>query len=321
MHRVYPATAAYYTGFVTTRDGLHQLHVELHGNPKGLPVVCCHGGPGAGTSPLMHRFFDLSRYHVLSFDQRGAGQSLPSGGLQHNTTAHLIDDIAHLTDHFSLKRFALFGGSWGATLALLFAAQYPDRVLGLVLRGVFLCDPDEMDWLYGGGAGALYPGAWTDFLAPLPVDGRGQLSDIVAGYGALLHDGDPLTRMRASRAWNLWETRVSLCDEQAGAQAALEPKKAYAMALIEHHFLSQGCFLQADAVMASVTGCVGLPAWLVHGKRDYVCRASNALRLKTVWPNLQLSMPEAGGHSAFTPGMAEALCEATGSLAARYGAR
>jgi proline iminopeptidase len=318
MHRLYPARKAYHTEFLATEDRTHQLCLELHGNPDGLPVICLHGGPGAGTSPMMHRFFDLDKFHVLCFDQRGAGRSLPVADLTANTTEHLIDDISWIAAHVGFKRFALFGGSWGATLALLYASRHVENILGIVLRGAFLATEQDLLWLYGGGAEVLYPAAWRDFLAPI----RGvepTLDAILAAYGNALTCDDEFQRNRAARAWNLWESRVSICDPTVPPKAEGTLARDYAMARIEHHYVSQGCFLEPGAVLASVADLEQIPAELVHGQRDHVCLVQNAHSLKAHWPNLRLELPERGGHSAFTPEMAEALCRATARLANRYG--
>lgn len=318
MHRLYPAKKAYHTDYVTTSDGLFELHMNLHGNPDGLPIICLHGGPGAGTSPIMHRFFDLEKFHVLCFDQRGAGQSRPSGELSGNTTEHLIDDMTLLADHVGFKRFALFGGSWGATLALLYASRYPEKILGLVLRGAFLATEDEVQWLYGGGAGRLYPDAWRDFLAPVR-DADPELQSILTAYAAALESPDIFQRNRAARAWNLWESRVSECNPDLAPKAEGTLARDYAMARIEHHYVTARCFVSDDAIVRGVADLHQIPAELIHGQKDHVCLVQNAQTLKAHWPNLLVETPENGCHSAFTPEMAEALCRATARLANRYG--
>ena len=319
MHRIYPAQPAYQTGHIKTADLAFDLYYEMYGNPSGLPVICLHGGPGAGLSPLMHRFFDLSVFHVMAFDQRGAGRSRPSGALEANTTELLLEDIQQLADELGFKRFILFGGSWGATLSVLYAARHPDQVLGLVLRGAFLATESELHWLYGGGAGVLYPTAWRDFLAPLRDLSDDSLTSILSGYDQLLHSDDSFTKNRAARAWNLWEYRVAICDETVGGKTEGGLSESLAMAQIEHHYIHHRCFLEADAVVRQAADLEGVPGILVHGACDHVCQVSNADRLKAAWPRLQLVTPSAGGHSAFTPGMAEALCAANRQMAALYG--
>lgn len=319
MHRIYPAQPAYQKGYVKTQDQAFDLYYEMYGNPSGLPVLCLHGGPGAGFSPLMHRFFDPDCFHVMAFDQRGAGRSQPTGSLTHNTTDHLLADIEHLTDTLGFKRFLLFGGSWGATLALLYASQHSDQVLGLVLRGAFLATEAELEWLYGGGAAALYPRAWCDFLAPLREVVKHDLDSILKAYGELLRSADELERNRAARAWNTWEYRVSVCQDRGEDQAKGALSEGLAMAQIEHHYIQSRCFLPSNAVLDGLREIQSMPAVLVHGALDHVCQVSNATTLKAAWPQLQVVSPPEGGHSAFTPGMAEALCEANRTLASRYG--
>ena len=167
MHRLYPDLKPYCEEMLTTSDGRHRLWVGCFGNPNGLPVICLHGGPGSGTSPLMPRFFCPDVFNVLCFDQRGCGRSESIDLFSANTTDHLLSDLDLITDHFGIARYVLFGGSWGATLALLYAMERPQHCLGLILRGVFLNTPDNLNWLYGGGAAPLYPAAWADFTAPI----------------------------------------------------------------------------------------------------------------------------------------------------------
>lgn len=317
MHRLYPASTAITRDRVETRDGQYQLPIAVYGNPDGLPIVCLHGGPGAGTSPHMHRFFDATRFRILCFDQRGSGDSTPLGGLTENTTARLLDDIEHLTAHVGFKRFALFGGSWGATLALLYAQHHPEQTLGLILRGLFLASHADIDWLYFEARDG-YPRAWQDFTAPIGGDAS-SADAVFAGYERVLNSPDPFLRKRAARAWNLWEYRLSICDESAKPKGDMTLAQEYAMARIEHHYISQSCFIDADALLNQMSELQDIPGYLVHGVLDDVCRVSNAEALKAHWPTLHLDILPNASHSAFSDETSASLCEATAQLASRYG--
>ena len=317
MHRLYPASIAVHRETVTTRDGHYQIPVAVYGHPDGLPVVCLHGGPGAGTSPLMHRFFDPARYRIVCFDQRGAGESTPLGGLAHNTTEHLLDDIHHIADWVGFKRFALFGGSWGATLALLYAQSFPEQILGLIMRGLFLASKADIDWLYFE-ARKSYPNAWADFTAPIGGDAA-SAEAVFVGYERALNATDPFLRKRAARAWNLWEYRLSICDESVKPKSDMTLAQEHAMARIEHHYISQGCFIDSDELLKASRELQTIAGHLVHGVLDDVCRVANAHSLKAHWPGLQLDILPDAVHCAFSGPTVVSLCRATDLLASRYG--
>lgn len=318
MHRLYQESNPYLEEMVITNDRQHRLWVALYGNPQGLPVICLHGGPGAGTSPLMHRFFDPETYHILCFDQRGCGQSTPSGSLKGNTTEKLLNDIDQLRVHYGFARYALFGGSWGATLALLYAYREPDHCLGIVLRGVFLNTSHNLEWLYGDGASRMFPAAWADFTAPINHN-RASINDVLSAYALLLHSDDEFTRLQAARAWNLWEYRLSVSDSQAIQPRKIRPSHELSNAQIEHHYLSQDCFIDSAVLDRPNAELDTIPMYLLHGANDYVCPLTNAKRLKELFPQVKLEIIEGASHCVFSPRMAEGLCCATRELAGLYG--
>src|SRR5690606_137887 len=225
-------------------DG-QQLHWECSGNPDGAPVVFVHGGPGGGTTPAHRRMFDPAAYRIILFDQRGCGRSTPhvaeGADLSVNTTRHLIDDLERLREHLGVETWLVFGGSWGSTLALAYAQDHPDRVRGLVLRGIFLCRPSEIDWFYRGGAAHLFPDVWEGYLAPLlAADGadavHGPGYDHVAAYHRLLHCGDPQIEIEAARAWTTWETSTSTLLPRTVGKDGDPDRFALAFARIENHY-------------------------------------------------------------------------------------
>ena len=318
MHRLYPDRKPYCEEMLTTSDGRHRLWVGCFGNPNGLPVICLHGGPGSGTSPLMPRFFCPEVFNVLCFDQRGCGRSESIDLFSANTTDHLLLDLDLITDHFAIGRYVLFGGSWGATLALLYAMERPQHCLGLILRGIFLNTPDNLDWLYGGGAATLYPAAWADFTAPIGRQNT-TLKTVFQAYQQLLHMDDKFTQLQAARAWNLWEHRLSTCDPCANQTSQRSLRRELTTAQVEHHYLSHRCFLSESVFQAKHDELDSTPMWLLHGANDHVCPVSNAHDLKALYPNLKLQILDRAGHCAFGPEMAEGLCQATRDMAALYG--
>jgi proline iminopeptidase len=313
---LYPPIEPRLKGRLAVGDG-HELYWEECGRADGAPVVVLHGGPGGGVSPAMRRFFDPRRWRAVLFDQRGAGRSTPRGGLEANTTAHLVDDIERLREHVGVESWAVFGGSWGSTLALAYAQAHPDRVLGLILRGVFLFTPSEIDWFYRGGVSGFLPDAWERFLAPLDAHERG---DPVTGYHRVLRRGDFESRRRHAQAWTDWETsalgrslfRRRLVDRE------LDPAAVDALARIECHYMAHdGFFATPDALMDRIDRVRSLPCFIVQGRLDLVTPPGAAWRLARAWPAARLAIVENAGHSAIEPGLADGLVRATDELAAR----
>lgn len=315
---LYPPVEPTLTGRLPVGDG-HELYWEECGRPDGAPVVVLHGGPGGGLSPAMRRFFDLKRWRVVLFDQRGAGRSTPHAGLTANTTAHLIADIERMRERAGVDAWAVFGGSWGSTLALAYAEAHPDRVLGLVLRGVFLFTPREVDWFYRGGAAALLPDAWETFLARLPPADR---ADPITGYHRFLITDDFNRRAPYARAWADWEGAAlarSVGRRRVAARFP-EPAAADALARIECHYMAHdGFFATPDALMDGVGRIADLPCYIVQGRLDLVTPPAAAWRLARAWTGARLSLVEHAGHAALEPGLVDGLVRATDDLAARLG--
>ncbi|MFP4295986.1 MAG: prolyl aminopeptidase [Halothiobacillaceae bacterium] len=293
----------------------HVLHVGECGNMQGVPVVFLHGGPGAGTTSMHRRFFDPARYRIILPDQRGAGRSTPHAVLEANHTGALVADLEVIRERLGVERWLLFGGSWGSTLALAYAQTHPDRVLGLVLRGIFLCRPQDIRWFYQKGANRLFPDYWQDFLAPIPEPER---EDLVAAYHRRLTGEDELARMAAAKAWSTWEGRTStLCPDCDTVGYFADPHHALSIARIECHYFVNRAFLAPDQLLAGVERIRHLPAVLVHGRYDVVCPVDQAFALKARWPEARLELIDDAGHSAFEPGIVDALVRATDEMADR----
>ena len=305
----YPEIEPYRTGRLRVSD-LHEIYWEESGNPQGKPVVFLHGGPGGGTEPKQRRFFDPSAYRIVLFDQRGAGKSTPYASLVDNTTQHLVADIEQLRAHLGVERWQVFGGSWGSSLALAYAEAHPDRVTELVLRGIFLLRKVEIDWFYQRGTDALFPDAWEDYLAPIPVEERG---DMIRAYYKRLTSEDAAVRIEAAKAWSIWEGRTSCLHANAALIARTSGDEfALAFARIECHYFVNNSFLKTDTQLLDEIGKIRhIPTVIVQGRYDVVCPMESAWALHRAFPEADLRITPDGGHSAFEPGNTHELISAT----------
>jgi len=298
-------------------DPPHELHIEECGNPDGLPVLFVHGGPGAGCEEYHRRFFDPHIYRVILFDQRGAGRSTPHASLEHNTTGHLVADMEAIRRRLGIEQWVLFGGSWGSTLALVYAQTHPERVLGLVLRGIFLCRPWEIRWFYQEGANRVFPDYWQEFIAPIPENER---HDLLAAHYRRLTAEDEVARMHCAKAWSLWEGRTAtLTPNKHVVEFFGSAHVALALARIEAHYFAHATFLAPDQILRDVHRLHGIPGILVHGRYDMVCPLQSAWELHRMWPQSRLEIVPDAGHSAAEPGIVNALVRATNEMAVLLG--
>ncbi len=312
MKDLYPDIEPFHQ-FYFDVDGYHRLHVEECGRRRGIPAVFLHGGPGAGIEPYHRRFFDPERYHLVLFDQRGSGRSTPHADLTDNTTWHLVEDMEKLRRHLGFEQWLLFGGSWGSTLALAYAQSYPERVSGMVLRGVFLCRPREIHWFYQEGASRLFPDYWQDFVAPVAPDQR---HNLLAAYYRLLTGENEIRRMAAAKAWSYWEGRTAtlLADENV-AQHFAQPHVALSMARIESHYFVNNAFFMPNQLLSEAAKLHGIPGVIIHGRYDMICPLENAWELHRAWPDSRLQIIPDAGHSAAEEGTRRALVAATDAFA------
>jgi proline iminopeptidase len=303
---LFPEIGPFETGYLPLSDG-HVMYWEQIGNPRGRPVLFLHGGPGAGAGSVHRRFFDPGFWRLVIFDQRGAGRSRPLGGLEANTTAHLVDDIEALRWHLGVDRWLLFGGSWGSTLALAYAQAHPDRVAGCVLRGVFLGRPAEVDWFLHGLA-AIFPDAHAAFAGHLEPAERG---DILAAYLRRLTHPDPEVHMAAARAWSVYEGSCStlLPSPETVANFA-QDRTALGLARIEAHYFAHDLFLPPGGLLGGMDRIAQVPAEIVQGRYDMICPARTAFELAAAWPSARLTVVPDAGHSALEPGVRRALVAA-----------
>lgn len=312
LRTLYPEIEPYRTHRLQV-DDLHEVYVEESGSPQGKPVLFVHGGPGGGTEPKQRRYFDPERYRIILFDQRGCGRSTPHASLDRNTTWHLVADMETIRQHLGLERWMLFGGSWGSTLSLAYALRHPQRVTALVLRGIFLLRRREIAWFYQEGASRVFPDAWEAYLAEIPADER---HDLLAAYHRRLTSDDPVTRIRAARAWSIWEGSTSrlVPDPELIAHTG-EDTFAIAFARIEcHYFVNRG-FLESDGWLLEQAGRLrGIPGVIVQGRYDVVCPMESAWALHRAWPEARLRIVSDAGHAASEPGIVHELVTATDRL-------
>jgi proline iminopeptidase len=312
---LYPEIEPYEVGQLKVSE-LHTLYFEQSGNPNGKPVVFLHGGPGGGTNTKCRRFFDPAVYRIVLFDQRGCGKSTPHAELIDNTTWHLVADIERLREHLGIARWQVFGGSWGSTLALAYAQTHPDKVTEQVLRGIFMLRRSELEWFYQKGCDALYPDAWETYLAAIPEVERG---DLMSAYHRRLTSSDAKTRLDAARAWSVWEGATSFLYQDAGyISSSGEDEFALAFARIEcHYFVNGGFFEHDDQLLRNVDRIRRIPSVIVQGRYDVVCPMRSAWDLHRAWPEADLRVVQDAGHSAFEPGIAHELIEATDKFGRR----
>ena len=310
---LYPTLEPYSAGMLAL-DALHTMYWEQSGNPAGVPVVFLHGGPGAGSAPNHRRFFDPSRYRIVIYDQRGAGRSTPLGELRDNTTPHLIADIEQLRRHLGIERWLVFGGSWGSTLALAYGEAHPERCLGFVLRGIFLCRRSEIDWfLYG--LKNLFPEAWHAFANVVAPAERG---DLLAGYYRRLTHPDPAIHMPAARAWGVYEGSCSTLLPNAALVADFASDRvALGLARIEAHYFRHDIFLPENFLLDHISRLRAIPGVIVQGRYDIVCPAVSADDLHRAWPEAEYTVVDDAGHSAFEPGIRSRLVAATEQFKSR----
>ncbi|KCZ91035.1 prolyl aminopeptidase [Hyphomonas jannaschiana VP2] len=300
---------------------IHEIYWEESGNPKGVPVIALHGGPGGGSSPEMRRFFDPERYRIFLFDQRGCGRSTPHSELRENTTWDLVDDIEALRDHVGVNQWLVFGGSWGSTLSLAYGVTHPDRTLGLVLRGIFLVSKPEVQWFYQSGASRLFPDAYDRYIAPIPEDER---DDLLMAFHRRLTGDDRQTRIEAARAWSRWEGEtLSIKGPLTTPPRFNEDDFVDAFARIEcHYFVNRGFFASDNWLLEQCAEKLkDIPGVIVHGRYDVVTPLSTAWALSKAWPKAELHIVPDAGHSSMEPGIVDKLIQATDHFAGVYGSK
>jgi proline iminopeptidase len=312
----YPEIEPFHSGYFQVSD-IHSIYFEESGNPHGKPVVFLHGGPGAGCGSIHRRFFDPAFYRIVLFDQRGAGKSTPYASLEENTTWDLVEDIEKIRKNLGIDRWIVFGGSWGSTLALSYAITYPAQVIGLILRGIFLCRKSEIDWFYQGGASNIFPDAWEKYLAPIPVEER---NNLVQNYYNRLTSPTESVQLEAAIAWSVWEASTSkLYTDIDAIEKYEDPHTALAFARIEAHYFIHSAFMPSDSYLLECASRIKhIPCRIIQGRYDMVCPITTAWDLNRVMPSIDLRIIPDAGHSAMEPGIASQLIQATDDFKILY---
>lgn len=308
-HTLYAPIEPYAQARLKVGNG-HEIFYEECGNPAGKPVVIIHGGPGGSINPTMRRYHDPSRYRIVLFDQRGAGRSTPHASLEHNTTWDLVADMERLRHHLGISRWQLFGGSWGSTLALAYAETHPDRVLDMVLRGIFLLRRAELEWFYQNGCNWLFPDSFDAFQKLIPPAERG---DLIAAYYKRLTHPDRRVQIEAARAWSVYEgSTLSLIQDAERLKLFSTDTYAIAFARIEcHYFVNRGFLERDDQLLVNAERLRHIPCVVVHGRYDVVTPLKNSFDLKAVWPEIDLRIVPDSGHAMTETGTTHELIAAT----------
>ena len=305
---LYPKIKPYDSGFLNVDQ--HQVYFEQCGNPNGKPALFLHGGPGGGGSEEVRRFFNPDLYRIIIFDQRGCGRSKPHGCLENNTTWHLVSDIENLREKLGIEKWLVFGGSWGSTLSLAYAQAHPKSVSELVLRGIFLLRKEELHWFYQDGASRIFPEAWSGFLDIIDENKR---NNLMSSYHEIFKSDDKEKRLKAAIAWSKWEAATSsLAYKPSLVEEFSNPEFALAFALIEnHYFVNKGWFKTENQIIENIDIIRSIPAVIVQGRYDVVCPMKTAWELSEAWPEAELIVAPASGHTAFEKEITHALISAT----------
>ena len=311
MREIYPAIQPYAIHSIAVGKP-HVLYVEECGNPNGVPVVFLHGGPGAGCEPHHRRYFNPEKYRIVLFDQRGCGRSKPHAELSANTTWDLVGDMEIIRNKLGIERWMVFGGSWGSTLALAYSETYPEKVTGLVLRGIFLARKRDIDWFYQWGTRYLFPDYWQDFEAPVAEADR---HDMVPAYYKLLTSNDEQIRLRAAHAWSVWEGRTATLLHDEGVVGHFSATHtALSLARIECHYFMHDSYFRPNQLVEDAHKLKDIPGYIVHGRYDVICPVEQAWELYRAWPSAKLNIIADAGHSVVEKGITDALIAATDEL-------
>jgi len=276
---------------------IHELSIKEYGNKNGIPMIFLHGGPGAGASSIYQKYFNPEKYRLIMFDQRGCGNSKPYGEVSHNSTQHLIEDINSILDFLDIKKAHIYGGSWGSTLALLYAEANPNRVISLTLRGIFLCRKNDIQWFYQYGASEIYPTYWSDYIS---IVDKSKLDDILSEYHRMIFSKDEALSIKACKNWSLWEGKSSCLFPTENVINAFD-ECSVSLARIESHFFINNCFIEEDQIIKNIDRILDIPCTIVHGQYDMVCPIRQAYDLNQAYPKSKLIIAKDAGHSLLEP--------------------
>lgn len=303
---LYPEIEPYQSDWLPV-SATHHIYYEQCGNPAGQPVVFLHGGPGSGCNPNQRRFFDPAYYRIILLDQRGCGRSKPQGCIEQNTTADLVADLEALRHSLNIDRWIVFGGSWGSTLALAYAITHTERVKGLILRGIFLSRPQELQWFLHDVKN-FFPEVWTKLVTYLPPEER---ADLLGAYHRRIFSDDRNVSLSAACTWNAYESAIMSLQQPSSPSATPADEVQIARARVQLHYIMNGCFVSQRPWLEEVKALAHIPTIIVQGRYDMVCPPETAWELAKAMPHAELQIIPDAGHSAMEPGTAAALVGAT----------
>ncbi|WP_269621468.1 prolyl aminopeptidase [Zhongshania sp. BJYM1] len=307
---LYPVSDS--TGHHINTESKHQLYVEVSGNPEGIPVVFLHGGPGSSCNNNHRRYFNPDHYYIVAFDQRGCGMSTPKGELTNNSSQYLINDVERIREYFNIKQWLVFGGSWGATLGLLYAQAFPERTSGMILRGCFLAREQDLFWFAQHGASDVFPEDWQAFIKDIPVD---EQSDLVAAFYQRLHHGNKDTQLKYAGIWADWSSKVATHNLRSGAAKRTPDEDLVLKVKIETHYAVNRYFIEEDQILRNIDKIPRVPVTIIHGELDQTCLLRTSQQLAAAIPNSELIVLADTGHLIEESNMIDALVDATDRFA------
>ena len=311
MKSLYSEILPFNTFFLET-DSPHRVYVEQSGNPAGIPVIFLHGGPCSGTKPDHRCFFDPERYHIILMDQRGCGQSQPFGELDGNTTEDLLEDMERIRERLRIEQWLLFGGSWGGTLALLYAQRYPQRVSGMILRGVFLARQADMNWFLRDGVNRIYPQRWRALLDGVGTDSG---ADVLEKLCAAVFGDDEQQARQAAQQWQLWGGQVALGNEFQIGEPQPVDEQAVKQVRMELHYARNHYFIAENQILRNTGVLPKVPMAIIHGQNDLTCPLESGWQLRQALSHAEFRVLPNSGHVARGEEMIDALVSATDTMA------
>ena len=312
--KLFPKRKPYQKGYFPVGDG-HELFYALYGNPKGVPVLFVHGGPGAGCWATAHRNFNPKKFNIITVDQRGAGKSKPFASLRANTTQKLVKDFRKILKFLKIRKTFLYGGSWGSCLSLCYAIKYPHTVHGMVLRGIYLGTRYENEYFLNGGGKTHFPDVWERFVSLVPKNYRSKPAKY---YWRMMNSKNQKTVRRYCREWALYEDcMVRLVYDLKKCLKETREKWVIPLAKLEAKYLMNDCFLPKNYIMRNVNKIRDIPFSMVHGRYDFVCTPDMAYTLHKALPKSKLFFVLAG-HSSADPEVRKAMMREIHQMAKRF---
>ena len=307
MAELFPQIEPYEFGFLEV-DIIHKIYWDKVGNSEGVPILVLHGGPGAGGNTSLRLFFDPNYYNIIIFDQRGSGRSTPSACIENNTTQDLIKDIEKLRILLKINKWIIFGGSWGSSLSLAYSQEYPKNIISIILRGVFLCREKEIKWFLSGMKN-IFPDYWNRFSSFLPTEER---EDLLNSYYKRLTNKDPKIYLAAAVSWARYEANCSTLLPNASVyEEFVDTQMALNLARLEAHYFINKLFLKEGQLLKNINNILNIKGYIIQGRYDAICPIESAYDLTNAWPNANLRIVEAAGHSSIEKPIQNALIETT----------